>query len=561
MANSLYSDLQNDEFRLLKAFYDQNRVLSCNMTAFNLDSHPAYTALSYAWGKELFAVPISCNGETINISRSLLSAFEAFVECPSLQTPEWVWADFLCINQKDEAEKAVQIRVMDQIYKKAEIVTIWSGTGDVKTQESLRTLENFGCMIARSPPIHSMDYVMSLSGDPQWTELEPFFRREWFTRSWVVQEVLLAQKARLVCGTTSIDWNKVIDLYLGCLEESQSNKVMLIRHELGYNVLRSLYDLSRKLGSSYYDLELLNLIRQRVCKEPVDKVYSILGLINPEVRAKIVIDYKIDPWSIFIRLAQELLKHHGPDVFILAPSVERPPELPSWVPNLLSSPLMTHAWYKHTASKLEEATGVDPEYKIPDKAALLTVDAPGICMAIIGNVYPLPDLSDGIITEHHARELLEAVKFCRTIWAQRNQKFKLKENVLTLIGGVVSRREGLERPIMDEFNEMIRNLKGFLNGDMFNTPNAHFMQSMMDAWKGACLFTTEDNHVGLGPKTMQRGDKVWIFFKASTPFVLRGNKDRVTHQLLGPAYIHTFMDGTAFEAKNPRETYEILTIQ
>lgn len=240
MSNTLYSNLQNDEFRLLKVSCDENHVVSCSMTTSNLHSHPAYTALSFAWGTELFAVPIPCNGEKISISRNLLSAFRAFGGCPSLQTPEWVWVDFLCINQKDDAEKAVQIAVMDLIYKKAKIVTIWTGTGDTRTQDSLKTLEKCGCMIARCPPIHSMDYVMSLSGDPQWTGLNALFRREWFTRSWVIQEVLLARKPRLVCGTTSIDWDTVTGLYLGCLEESQSNKVMLERHKLGYNVIKPL---------------------------------------------------------------------------------------------------------------------------------------------------------------------------------------------------------------------------------------------------------------------------------------------------------------------------------
>ena len=134
----------------------------------------------------------------------------------------------------------------------------------------------------------------------------------------MIQEVLLAQKVRLVCGTTSVDWETVTGIYLSCLEESQSNTVMLRRNELGYDIIKpfcqyhtvivciprpqteqnSLDDLSGGQGTCSYDLELLNLIRQRQCGRPVDKVYSILGLISGEVGANIAVDSSVDHWPL-----------------------------------------------------------------------------------------------------------------------------------------------------------------------------------------------------------------------------------------------------------------------
>lgn len=319
-------------------------------------------------------------------------------------------------------------------------------------------------------------------------------------------------------------------------------------------------DLSRERGSCSYDLELLNLIRQRQCGQEVDKVYSILGLISQEVRAKIVVNYSVDHWTLFIRFAQELLRHHGPDIFILAPSAERTPELPSWVPNLLSRPLMTHTWYKHKAGKLGEVTDLAPEYDILGDGESCTVRLPGICMTIINNLHPLPDISAGIRSEATADEILRVVGLCRTLSGQRGPKIEWNEHILTLIGGVIARRPELERPIKSEYEEMIQNLQTFVRGNQFDTPNTHLVQSFVDAWKGACLFTAQGGYVGLGPRTIQRGDKICIFFGAATPFVLRSKGDGDTNELLGPAYIHSFMDGTAFEARNPRETYDMFAI-
>lgn len=212
------------------------------MSIFSLHSHPTYTALSYAWdnnnGNNGLSISIPCNRNMITLSRELLAAFRAFRKCPDLHNPVWIWVDSICINQDDDTEKATQIGMMDQIYKSAEIVTIWTGTGETETQESLSTLYNFAINIARCTPFRPVDNVTALSGDPQWKALDPFFCRRWFTRSWVVQEVLLARKVRLVCGTTWIDWETMTGFYLSCLEESQSNTVALRRNELGYGVIK-----------------------------------------------------------------------------------------------------------------------------------------------------------------------------------------------------------------------------------------------------------------------------------------------------------------------------------
>jgi hypothetical protein len=137
---------------------------------------------------------------------------------------------------------------------------------------------------------------------------------------------------------------------------------------------------------------------------------------------------------------------------------------------------------------------------------------------------------------------------------------KWKEHILTLIGGIIVRRPGLERPIKDEYEEMNRHLSSFCRGDQFYTPNTYFVQSLADAWQGVCLFTMLGGYVGLAPRTIQRGDKIYIFFRAATPFVLRSKEDEGTNEMLGPAYIHVFVDGTAFKARNPREMYEMFAI-
>ena len=104
-----------------------------------------------------------------------------------------------------------------------------------------------------------------------------------------------------------------------------------------------------------YDTELLYLIHQRQCSRIHDKVYSILGLISPEIRSSIVIDYFLKYQTLFLRFAKALLKFHGPSILVLSPSFvprQKHNKHPTWVPDLASPPLMTHTWHRNKAGVL-----------------------------------------------------------------------------------------------------------------------------------------------------------------------------------------------------------------
>jgi hypothetical protein len=42
---------------------------------------------------------------------------------------------------------------------------------------------------------------------PGWPALCDLFQRPWFTRAWVLQEVVLSKECYLICGTKAISWD------------------------------------------------------------------------------------------------------------------------------------------------------------------------------------------------------------------------------------------------------------------------------------------------------------------------------------------------------------------
>jgi hypothetical protein len=125
-STQLYSPLQHQaDIRLLRLERGTDRE-SINVTLhpFSLDSSIRYHALSYVWGSLTPKRWISCNGHRIYITPSLHDVLSRLLQ---QGFDGLLWVDALCINQKDDEEKSIQVAMMRDIYKQAAKVIFWLG--------------------------------------------------------------------------------------------------------------------------------------------------------------------------------------------------------------------------------------------------------------------------------------------------------------------------------------------------------------------------------------------------------------------------------------------------
>jgi Heterokaryon incompatibility protein (HET) len=111
----------------------RNDPLEGNLELFEVDSPLAsksYEALSYVWG------PAPSNGyrqitlSTGKGSGSLqltASLYAALKRLRYTNRERYLWADQICINQEDLAERSQQVQFMNTIYKHANHVLVWLG--------------------------------------------------------------------------------------------------------------------------------------------------------------------------------------------------------------------------------------------------------------------------------------------------------------------------------------------------------------------------------------------------------------------------------------------------
>lgn len=366
--------------RLLAPAEEGGDQLKCEIRAIRLDQRPEYTALSYTWGHPILDshtssleadVPprIVCNGVALNVTENLHECL-AHMSCDDFFLGTELWIDALCINQRNDDERSEQVNLMSEIYSSAQRVVVWLGVEDEYTQRAYALMDALARITINQrrridPYSLNSTETVALLGDcaaaPYWDALSHFFRRKWFTRAWVIQEVILARSASVHCGSFSIPWSSVASVSDVLATTSWTNRLRLQDEQAG----RSYYSLPAKIDAvrrTYNDdpdqVLLYSLIRARSFRttDPRDKVYALLGIekrslarriLPPEISPAIDTSTPLRPHALFpdyFRSARTVYTEAATyilsvssDLLILAHAegsdFRSIPGLPSWVPD------------------------------------------------------------------------------------------------------------------------------------------------------------------------------------------------------------------------------------
>ncbi|KAE9382068.1 HET-domain-containing protein [Stipitochalara longipes BDJ] len=304
-----YSLLPNSKIyiRLLKLIAEGQEIVG-SLEAFPISEAPSFCALSYAWGSDPPTSSFICDSARLPVTEHLITGMKRVR--PHNPTP-WIWVDAICINQIDNEEKADQIPLMQKIYSNAISVLAWLGETTEDTESALGQLEYIRDRLKVIPTIvvHGKDQYAKVGlppvDDPIWKSLAEFLCRSWFLRLWVLQEVTLAKDIIFICG------GQVLGLELLRSFNHEINRTGVYSYLLqgsnrfgkvtGNEFLRGLGANREVFSKSKLDpVFLLNRGRDLQVKEPVDRVYGLLGLMEPEIKK-----------SLYMRNLFQLWKHRS----------------------------------------------------------------------------------------------------------------------------------------------------------------------------------------------------------------------------------------------------------
>jgi hypothetical protein len=206
------------------------------------DGKLSFNALSYTWALPLRdanepnaggEAPASCgsqheieiNSRSLIVSQNLYDALGRMNGLANL-----IWIDAICINQKDLAERASQVLLMDDIYSKASRVIAWLGKDESDAQETLLVLTHVNTLMknywdtGRFHPdrdrfmdpgfLQRINFNLPMDEWIRlWDAFSRFFRRRrYFDRGWILQELALTRHILMLCGRHELPWDKMCEL-------------------------------------------------------------------------------------------------------------------------------------------------------------------------------------------------------------------------------------------------------------------------------------------------------------------------------------------------------------
>jgi len=320
---SIYSCLPNaDSIRLLRLHGSaiESAPVHCTLLVHGLrdPSRPTYEAFSYTWADSrgdsslCEAIFVGPQYDVLPVTGNCLASLKCF----RTVADRLVWVDAICINQFDLEERGHQVSLMRDVYTSAARVLTYLGHID----EPLRDLTALPYINHRRS---------GNSYEPSTADISEILCLPYFSRIWVIQEVLLNKNATLTVGKHTLHWQDFRNLARHSLS-SRDRKPALIKK-------KPLRDLRRMRYRTL--LSWLKATKNCQCGDVRDRVYGLMGLSSRKDRENLPVDYSISKQQLYIGLAiYWLMPENGTRGLIsavldmaLLPKIT--PFLPSWTPD------------------------------------------------------------------------------------------------------------------------------------------------------------------------------------------------------------------------------------
>jgi hypothetical protein len=198
--------------------------IEVSLVPFSLQDDPhsmleVMEALSYTWGSTTPAKTICIHdepGKVLAVSPNLYDALVGLRQTDrSVSGSRILWIDQLCINQQDNEEKSKQVRLMGAIYSKSLRVIIW-------LSKEVFYLKNLNFYLGKFLDLYRASTAGTTEGSltqgiqdeslraaanriPQrsWDIAQIMFGHLYFTRIWMIQEVVMAKQCYVPWKTVS----------------------------------------------------------------------------------------------------------------------------------------------------------------------------------------------------------------------------------------------------------------------------------------------------------------------------------------------------------------------
>ncbi|KAH7086140.1 heterokaryon incompatibility protein-domain-containing protein [Paraphoma chrysanthemicola] len=285
----------------------------------NLDDNEPFNALSYAWGDESPLHDIVLHDGDKRTRFSVRQNLHDFLLTARNSEDDWstkcIWIDQICINQKDHEERCHQVAQMAQIYSTALSTIVWPGLtsqehdGGSDVASSTLLCDKDELEVIRNTPVALSEILHSEPALPSESAVRllsmatgSLFRAPYWSRLWIIQEIVLASQVHVVIAGQIWDFNDFLLILamlvarFKCPESKLERHIALDLQELQIKADLILFQqhLLSKLNIRLHSWADMFLVARRAkCTSPLDRVYGVMALVRKELQ--FYPDYTISP--------------------------------------------------------------------------------------------------------------------------------------------------------------------------------------------------------------------------------------------------------------------------
>lgn len=344
--------------------------IKLRLKTVSLDNPPRYCALSYAWGPQPHEGPVYCDGKQIMVSENCVAALRRLRDRYRKKT---LWIDAICIDQASLQERGHQVKLMCDVYSKAERTWIWMGESTEESDFMMDFLEGY-CKIldAINLSAEDQDELLRLGieklkaeerrlyGTQSTALIESLCDRPWFDRVWTVQEYTLSRDPQAMCGCKILPMSRIFDglwsIQVKRVKNGELDYIATTDQFLAYrSEFADIWNVINGNGKKPILLsDLLAEARDLRSSDPKDAVFGLYGMLEKLQISVPPPDYTKSVVEIYTEATKTAIENDSSlDILLQCSGAETLTQLPSWVPD----------WSSPRKNGLGSSFGVGDDFK------------------------------------------------------------------------------------------------------------------------------------------------------------------------------------------------------
>lgn len=552
--------------------------IQCELHVAALSAKPVYDALSYRWGD-----PESKRCIQVNQKQTLVTAnlHMALLRLRRKGEKRTIWIDQLCIDQDNKVEKAVQVRLMGEIYSNCTQCLIWMDeiADSFPQSDAESILEMLSWVADRRLPVPTcLTSVSAFQGPIKALRSISVDQHPWWERIWTIQEAILPPRKTIHWGPLELPWDtltRCATVWFGSESDAPLNElndfVQLLSNansEIieGIQAMEWLFCNVRWIDSAKHEREepIITAVkwRRRKATDLRDKVFGLLGLLpsDMELRRTAKCDYGTPVAEVYTAFTLDLIQEARELLPLLVieekqPDGECTDDLPTWVCDMGRES-------SDQATKVYRLAGYDTY----NACAGRQLDWQGVKEELNASAspHPVPTLRlVGVFVDTvrmvgaNIPALQNRVKITETLRSWMDMACKYHK---TLPNGMLGRQfdETFFRVLV---SDRLRNEEQYVT----RKPNQDDLSGISDfvhtgyglvndarIWDqyvcNQTFFITQNGRMGLGNTGTKPGDEIWVFDGGRMPFIISAGKGEGPDEfdLVGCCYASGVMDGEVY---------------